>query len=301
MPNISVIVPCYNQAHFLPDTLNSVLEQTYHDWECIIVNDGSPDNTENVALDWCIKDSRFKYIKKENGGLSSARNVGLNLAKGNWIQFLDSDDVILPLKFERQITLLKNSNGIGLCYCDYTRGTIEDIYKAPTPPGPYLPLPNVSTFLEQMASDWETRVSIPPHCFLFDARIFEERKIRFDTGLANHEDWECWMQIALLNVNIFSVNDNLAIYRYNTGSMSYNFRPMRDGFLKAIDKLIRQNKSNEALCILLKNKRKETSNSYKGLIVNESKAYRTWLKVRYVISKIIPNSLLKLIKQNFYS
>ena len=86
---ISVIIPCYNQAHFLDETLNSILTQSYDNWECIIINDGSLDATEKIGLDWSNKDSRFKYVKKENGGLSSARNKGLELAKGDFIQFLD--------------------------------------------------------------------------------------------------------------------------------------------------------------------------------------------------------------------
>lgn len=93
-PNISIIIPCYNQAQYLDECLQSVLEQTYSNWECIIVNDGSPDNTEEVAKEWLKKDSRFKYVYKENGGLSSARNVGIKEAKGEWILPLDADDKI---------------------------------------------------------------------------------------------------------------------------------------------------------------------------------------------------------------
>lgn len=93
-PLISVIVPCYNQAQFLDECLQSVLEQTYQNWECIIVNDGSPDNTEEVALEWTKKDVRFIYLKKDNGGLSSARNAGIEKAKGEWILPLDCDDKI---------------------------------------------------------------------------------------------------------------------------------------------------------------------------------------------------------------
>jgi glycosyltransferase involved in cell wall biosynthesis len=66
LPVISIIVPCYNQAQYLDEALNSVLNQTYENWECIIVNDGSPDNTEFVAQKWCAKDIRFKYIFQKN-------------------------------------------------------------------------------------------------------------------------------------------------------------------------------------------------------------------------------------------
>lgn len=93
-PLISIIVPCYNQAEYLDECLQSVLNQTYSNWECIIVNDGSPDDTEKVAMKWTVKDNRFKYLKKENGGLSSARNAGIKIAKGEWILPLDCDDKI---------------------------------------------------------------------------------------------------------------------------------------------------------------------------------------------------------------
>ena len=91
---ISVVVPCYNQAQYLDECLDSVLNQTYHNWECIIVNDGSPDNTEEIAKKWTAKDSRFRYISKKNGGLSSARNTGIEAATGEWVLPLDADDKI---------------------------------------------------------------------------------------------------------------------------------------------------------------------------------------------------------------
>ena len=100
---VSIIVPCYNQAQYLPEALQSVLDQTYSDWECIIVNDGSPDDTDIVAKEWLIKDIRFKYIYKENGGLSSARNAGIEIAIGDFIQFLDADDILDFEKFEKSM------------------------------------------------------------------------------------------------------------------------------------------------------------------------------------------------------
>ncbi|MGO4906198.1 glycosyltransferase family 2 protein [Flavobacterium sp. W20_MBD1_R3] len=94
IPLVSIIVPCYNQAQYLDEALQSVFEQIYMNWECIIVNDGSPDHTEEVTNKWVSKDSRFVYLKKENGGLSSARNAGIKIAKGAYILPLDADDRI---------------------------------------------------------------------------------------------------------------------------------------------------------------------------------------------------------------
>lgn len=76
---VSIIVPCYNHAQYLDKTLTSVLNQTYRDWECIIVNDGSEDDTKIIAAKWCEKDNRFKYVDQENKGVSAARNNGIHL------------------------------------------------------------------------------------------------------------------------------------------------------------------------------------------------------------------------------
>ncbi len=93
-PLVSVIVPCYNQAHFLDDCLESVINQKYSNWECLVVDDGSPDNTFEVTQKWIAKDVRIKYLSKENGGLASARNFGIKNALGKYILPLDSDDKI---------------------------------------------------------------------------------------------------------------------------------------------------------------------------------------------------------------
>lgn len=116
-PVISIIVPCYNQAQYLPETLQTVLEQAYANWECIIVNDGSPDNTEEVALEWCGKDDRFKYLKKENGGLSDARNYGIKHSLGKYILPLDSDDKISKDYTREAIEILEKDPAIKLVFC----------------------------------------------------------------------------------------------------------------------------------------------------------------------------------------
>ncbi|UMQ40262.1 glycosyltransferase family 2 protein [Chryseobacterium sp. Y16C] len=115
MPKISIIVPCYNQAQYLDECLLSVLEQSYTDWECIVVDDGSPDNTEETAQKWIEKDSRFKYLKKENGGVSSARNFGIENANGEWILPLDGDDKIGNQYLELASNNFHNAD---LIYCD---------------------------------------------------------------------------------------------------------------------------------------------------------------------------------------
>lgn len=114
---ISIIVPCYNQAQYLDECLQSVLDQTYNNWECIIVNDGSPDDTEKVAKEWAEKDSRFIYLKKENGGLSSARNAGIVLARGEFILPLDADDKISKDYCKLAMNAFEEDANLKVVYC----------------------------------------------------------------------------------------------------------------------------------------------------------------------------------------
>ena len=114
---VSIIVPCYNQAHFLKDSLQSVLDQTYSNWECIVVNDGSPDNVSEVVALWKNKDARFKYLEKENGGLSSARNFGIKHSKGNYILPLDADDILHHDYITRAVLELENDKSLAIVSC----------------------------------------------------------------------------------------------------------------------------------------------------------------------------------------
>lgn len=96
MPFVSIIIPVYNREKTLKYCLNSVLQQTMSDFEVIIIDDGSTDNSVNICKDYALKDHRIHYFYKENGGVSSARNIGILEAKGEWITFVDSDDYIMP-------------------------------------------------------------------------------------------------------------------------------------------------------------------------------------------------------------
>jgi glycosyltransferase involved in cell wall biosynthesis len=130
---VSIIVPCYNQAQYLDECLDSVLKQTYANWECIIVNDGSPDNTEEIASKWVEKDTRFIYLKKENGGLSSARNFGIEKAVGEFILPLDADDRISTRYIEQAIIAFKDDPSLKVVYCKAVKfGAQEGSWELPS-------------------------------------------------------------------------------------------------------------------------------------------------------------------------
>ena len=121
-PLISVVIPVYNRANIVGETLDSVLSQTYKNWECIIVDDGSTDTTEEVVNDFMDRDNRFTFIKRppaRNKGASPCRNLGLELSKGDFVQFLDSDDLLENTKFEEQIKELQQHPPLTLATCKW--------------------------------------------------------------------------------------------------------------------------------------------------------------------------------------
>lgn len=115
---ISVITPCYNQANFLEETINSLIQQTFNDWECIIVNDGSTDNTEEIALALAGKDTRIKYIHQENKGVSAARNAAINISEGKYLIPVDADDLISPNYLEACFCELEKDENVKIVYAE---------------------------------------------------------------------------------------------------------------------------------------------------------------------------------------
>jgi glycosyltransferase involved in cell wall biosynthesis len=102
-PLVSIVIPCYNKSKYLPDSIESALNQSYTHIECIIVDDGSTDNSGEIANKYRESDDRMKYFYKENGGVSTTRNYGIKKAEGEWVQFLDADDWLHKEKIQRQL------------------------------------------------------------------------------------------------------------------------------------------------------------------------------------------------------
>jgi glycosyltransferase involved in cell wall biosynthesis len=113
MPKVSVIIPAYNCQSFIAETVESILAQTYPDYEIIVVDDGSTDNTRDVLQRY---EDRVRYVYQENSGVGAARNRGLSLARGEYIAFLDHDDLWLPEKLETQMKILETRPEVGLVY-----------------------------------------------------------------------------------------------------------------------------------------------------------------------------------------
>ena len=117
---ISIIVPIYNTSAYLNRCISSIVQQTYHNLEILLINDGSTDQSESICLEWARKDNRILYISQTNKGVCSARNLGLSRAKGDYIGFIDSDDYIAHNMYESLYNLMKKNN-CDLAICGRTR------------------------------------------------------------------------------------------------------------------------------------------------------------------------------------
>lgn len=228
-PKVSIIIPCYNQAQFLGEALQSVLDQTYTNWECIIVNDGSPDNTNEIATNWIEKDARFKYLFKENGGVSSARNFGIEKATGDYLQFLDADDVIDKRKIElslQELSLVVNTEKkiVISNFRMFVNNTNDS-----TPP--FCNLNGQKFNFDTLLYQWNVFFSIPLHCGFFDANLFES--IRFPENLSAQEDWVVWVFLFKLGCEAVFIDKPLAFYRRNPTSRMSS-RGIQEDQIKAI-------------------------------------------------------------------
>lgn len=204
---VSVIVPCFNQARYLNEALQSVLQQSYENWECIIVNDGSPDNTEHIAKQWTEKDNRFKYLFKKNGGLSSARNAGIAISEGEFILPLDADDILHPEYLKKLVPELIKDQTLGIvsCYSKFFTGTIKNIVNELKPIG--------GTYHSLMFQNALIATS------LFRKKYWKEVGGYDETMRKGFEDWEFWLAITKRGFDYKIIDEFLFYYRKAIKSM----------------------------------------------------------------------------------
>lgn len=240
---VSIIVPAYNQSSYLQETLQSIHYQTYGSWECIIINDGSTDNTENVALTWCERDNRFVYNYQENQGLSAARNKGLKLASGDFIQFLDADDLIEENRLNICFELIRSYNLDGIV----SNFMVLDDNSRLIPP--FCDLKAEYLDYKSILLDWDSKFSIPIHCGLFKKDLFEN--FLFPVSLNAKEDWIMWIYLFQNKPRFEFVDKPLAIYRKNSQGMTKDWARMLRERLNALLYLERV-VDNEDFIILVK-------------------------------------------------
>ena len=179
-PKVSVIIPCYNQASYLPKTIASLQSQTLADWECIVVDDGSTDNTAEVVANIALNEPRVRLLQKINEGSASARDKGLQEANGQYIQFLDADDTITPEKLATQVALMEQ-RGLDITY---TAFCLEDNQ------GKRTQAKAVSLNLSRVLVRWGMGASVPIHAFLYSADFIRRHNLLFKSECRYREDWK---------------------------------------------------------------------------------------------------------------
>lgn len=215
---ISVIIPAYNAEKFLHETINSLLMQTHTNWECIIVDDGSTDNTKKIAEEFVSKDERIKYLFQNNSGPSFARNVGVRSSNGEYIQFLDSDDVIMPSRFELLLNEYAKLESQVILYTDMLVGTHKDIYR--TEKFRFYISTGSDIGFKDMYDKFAKDFLFIPSCLLLP--VESVKGIDWDISLSYAEDWDYYLKI-LDSRYIFRFYDKpLVIYRDTLNSLSKN-------------------------------------------------------------------------------
>jgi glycosyltransferase involved in cell wall biosynthesis len=209
-PIVSIIIPCYRQAQFLATAVESALEQTFQAVEVIVVNDGSDDDTEEVALSY---GDRIRYIKRANGGLPAARNTGIRHATGRYLLFLDSDDV-LHLDALRQLMTAMDGHDNRLCVMGFQMfaGSVEQgLGKRHFPP---------DHTVDALGALLRDNFAVPHSFLCLRQAVLDEGG--FEESLRSCEDWDLWCRLALRGAEVIAIPFCGAYYRHYAGSMSTN-------------------------------------------------------------------------------
>lgn len=204
-PIVSVVIPCYNQDEYLAEAVESVVAQTFNKWECIIVNDGSPDNTSVVAQGLIEKysDKNISLIEKSNGGLSDARNAGISASRGKYILPLDADDKIKPDYLEKAVRALDENHDFSIVYVDEERfGDESGVHRKGESTLKNLFIANVHDYCSLYRREvWESCGGYSPAMFL------------------GGEDWNFWIAAAKRDFKSLHIKEPLFMYRVRKNSM----------------------------------------------------------------------------------
>ncbi len=259
-PQISVIIPVYNAEKFLPQCLNSLLNQTYPYWKACCVDDGSKDGSWDILQQYAAKDNRFKIFHQENAGVSAARNRGLDIATGDYITFMDADDYISPVCYERALAVIQAHQPDCVMF-DYQEVS-EDETSLPVPTD--TPVQKISDPFNLFI---QRRSSIPANLWskIYRAEIL--KNLRFADDLFYVEDLWFNMQALHKMQTIYYLPQKLYAYVRNDTSITkstFNERKA-NGFLRLCGKIhqifgnesyfpqIQQNISNLSLKFMMKN------------------------------------------------
>jgi glycosyltransferase involved in cell wall biosynthesis len=229
MSTVTIIIPSYNSAHYLPDALDSCFAQTYKHIEVIVVDDGSTDDPRAVVA----KYPGVRFIRRENGGIAAARNTGIAAASGEYLQFLDADDTLHPAKLEQCIAAMTPDTTV--VYTDYEIRTPDmSAPYANQRPNWHMPEGGKEIMLPALLK----QISVP---FVPGCAFLRSDAVRRVGGFYNDvrfvEDFPFWIKMAASGAVFRYVPEKLYLYRYTTGSVSKRELVMAEGRLRAFQKL----------------------------------------------------------------
>lgn len=209
MPEISVIIPTYNSSRYVTEAVDSVLAQTFDDFEIIVIDDGSTDDTETVMSRYL---SPVRYVRQANGGVSRARNRGIEESRGRYVAFLDADDTWLPNKLEKQMEAIRKQPSCRACYSAFI-AVNSDL----TPIGTNRGLQR-DIALKDLLLSGNVVGSI---CTVIVERALLDCTGGFDSALSQCADWDMWVRVAA-ETDFLYIDEPLVTYRQHDANMSRN-------------------------------------------------------------------------------
>jgi glycosyltransferase involved in cell wall biosynthesis len=220
---VSVIIPCYNQSHFLKEAIESIRGQTYNEYEIIVINDGSTDQTGAVAR----KFSNVRLIEQNNTGLASARNAGLYESKGEFVVFLDSDDRLLPRSLETGVRVLRQHPECAFVsgFCNYIDFDGSNL--------PFIAQPQIADESDHYTALLQKNYIWSPANVMYRRSIFEQVS-GFDTAINPTADYELYLRIAK-HFSVLQHGEIVAEYRQHVESMSSNHARMLKYILQVFE------------------------------------------------------------------
>jgi glycosyltransferase involved in cell wall biosynthesis len=224
MSLVSVIIPAYNQGHYLPAAIQSVLDQTYAAFEILVVDDGSTDNSREVVAQFT--DPRVYYLYQENRGLSGARNTGIRHARGDYLSYLDSDDQFLPQKLSLQVAALHEQPTV-----DFVAGQAVPIDEQGQQVGKIFDdgLP---------ANEIDLLLGNPLHVGSVLLRRSRQAQVGFfDENLRSYEDWDMWLRLARQGCRMAWLPQPVSLYRFHRAQMTRDGQQMTTATFAVLDKL----------------------------------------------------------------
>jgi glycosyltransferase involved in cell wall biosynthesis len=230
MPTISIIIPTFNRAKLIERAIISVLTQTYQDFEIIVVDDGSTDNTKDVVLYF---GNQIRYMRQDNRGPSSARNAGIEASRGKFIGFLDSDDYFMKRNLEIKIPFLESNPQIGWVYSDWKYVDDEDNYiERGSLKFKYSEKKLYGNIFEELL---KSRNFISPCTVVVRKSVLEDIG-HFDPLIPSQEEYDLWLRISL-KYPVYYIDDILVNVTLHSGSLSKNFTKWVQGNSIIADKL----------------------------------------------------------------